>query len=98
MPLPAHGFGLSYIQAQQEAPGWTTTKFRGPVKAVEACTFLNRPAWRVTATLLRSEDGQTDMDIPIYVSQDKLPPAFSPTRGTDLTGILWLKGSARSAS
>ena len=96
--LSSNGFGLSYIQAQQHAPGLDDYRFRGPVKDVAACSFLNRPAWRITATLLRTDNGQNEIDIPIYVTQDKLPTDFSTMPGQDLTGVLWLQGRAVSNS
>jgi hypothetical protein len=69
--LSKNGFGLGYVLAPSERPGPDDYTFRGPVKDMQAVDFLTRPAWRITATLLRINDGKAAVDIDLYVLDDK---------------------------
>lgn len=93
-PLPRNGFGIAYIQSQSNGPGLDDYHFRAPVKHIEPADFLTRPAWRLTATVLRINDGQDDIDIALYVLDDKIREGQPPSLGADVTGALWLQGTA----
>ena len=93
-PLPVNGFGLAYIHSQPNGPGLDDYHFRAPVKHIESVDFLTRPAWRLTATVLRLNDGTDDIDIALYVLDDKILEGQRPSLGTDVTGALWLQGTA----
>lgn len=90
--LPNNGFGLAYILQPNERPGPDDYSFRGPVKNMQTVDFLTRPAWRITATLLRVNDGETDIDIELYVLDEKIRAGQRPAPGGDVAGVLWLEG------
>lgn len=92
--LPNNGFGLSYILEPSDRPGPDDYSFRGPIKNIQAADFLGRPAKCINATLLRIDEGDTDVDIDLYVLDDKIRADQTPTIGDDITGVLWLQGFA----
>ncbi len=93
-PLPIDGFGLSYIHSSPERPGLDDYHFRAPVKSIESVDFLTRPASRLNATVLRSNNGRKAVDIALYVLDDKVGEVRRPYVGEDVTGALWLQGTA----
>jgi hypothetical protein len=92
--LAANGFGLSYVLAAQDGPGLDDYSFRGPVKRVESQEFLGRAAWQMTATVIRLENGERDVNLNLYVLDDKFRDGRRPSEGGDVTGVLWLQGLA----
>jgi hypothetical protein len=96
--LPANGFGLAYVQSEQDGPGLDDYRFRGPVKQVESVEFLGRAAWRMAATVIRFENGQREIDIELYTLADKISEGRRPVAGGDVTGVLWLQGIAEGGS
>lgn len=90
--LPKNGFGLAYVLAPSERPGPDDYTFRGPVKNIQAADFLTRPAWRITATLFRINDGEADVDIDLYVLEDNIRQGDRPVVRGDIGGVLWLQG------
>lgn len=92
--LPANGFGLAYILEPSDRPGPDDYSFRGPLKNVQPLDFLTSPASRMTATLLRINDGDIDIDIDLYVMDRKIHAGQMPAVGDDVAGVLWLQGFA----
>jgi hypothetical protein len=91
--MPAmNGFGLAYMLAPGEGPGPDDYRFRGVIQEVESIEFLQLPAWRFTITALRLDDGNTDLDIDIYVLDENIFGGQTPKVGDDLAGTLWLQG------
>ncbi len=73
-------------------------RFRGPVKRVESVEFLGRAAWRMTATVVRFENGEREIDIELYALADKISDGRRAVAGGDVTGVLWLQGIAQGGS
>ncbi len=93
-PRPVNGFGLAYIQSQPNGPGLDDYHFHAPVKHIESVDFLTRPALRLTATVLPLNDGADEIDIALYVLDDNIRQGQRPSLGADVTGTLWLQGTA----
>ncbi len=89
------GFGLSYILAEHEEPGPGDYQFRGVVKEAEGVEFLGLPAWRFTTTMLRLNEGDTDVDLDLYVLDENIRDGHRPAIGGDIVGTLWLQGFVR---
>ncbi len=90
--VSTNGFGLSYILAEREEPGPDDYQFRGVVKEAEGVEFLGLPAWRFKATVLRLNEGNTDVDLDIYVLDERIQEGHRPAIGGDIVGTLWLQG------
>ncbi len=91
--LPSNGFGLAYI-LESSGPGPDDYNFRGPVKAIKSIEFLGRPAKCMTATLLRMNEGDVDIDVDLYALDENIHSGENPELGSDITGVLWLQGFA----
>ena len=90
--LPLDGFGLSYMIAPSACPGADDYTFRGPVREMQSADFFSRPARRITTTLLRLNDAESDVDIDVYVLDERIRDGEMPEVGDDIEGALWLQG------
>lgn len=61
---------------------------------MEPVNFLTRPALRLTTTVVRMDEGETDVDIDVYVLRHNIRGQQEPRIGVDVTGVLWLQGTA----
>lgn len=91
--LPRNGFGLAYI-VESSGPGPDDYNFRGPVKAIKSIEFLGLPAKCITATLLRMNEGDVDIDVDLYVLDENIHSRQNLRLGSHLSGVLWLQGFA----
>ena len=90
--LPADGYGVAYITAANPGPRPDDYQFRGVVKEAEGLGFFERSAWRYRITVLRLDEGDTDVDIDVYVLDENIRDSQGPAIGGDIRGVLWLQG------
>jgi hypothetical protein len=67
-------------------------QFQAPVKTVAETELLGQKSWRIRATVLRSIDDNSDIDLDIYVTEKILKEGKVPEPGDDIAGALWLQG------
>jgi hypothetical protein len=89
------GFGLAYITEHNSEADLDDYQFRAPVQAVSSETFLGVDIARVMATVMRPDD-ETPFDLEIAFLP-RSPDAERVVAGADISGVLWLQGTAYGA-
>jgi hypothetical protein len=66
--------------------------FRAPVKSISEESIFGSVIYKIRATVARTYDAHTDIDLDIFVHPRVLKDGKVPKVGDDIEGTLWLQG------